>query len=415
MDRAPLPARHGTVIRTPSEFHAGAAAWAKHGGRMHYAIVTETYPPEVNGVALTVQSLENGLRARGHRVSLVRPRQEAASAAPPDHSLVPGFALPRYPGLHAGLPAAGLLGRAWQDATPDAIYIATEGPLGWSALRVARRLGIPVATGFHTRFDEYMRDYRMPWLEPVALGWMRRFHNRADATLVPTRELEADLRGSGFSRVRLLARAVDTQLFDPAKRSEAVRTGFGAAPGAPLLIHVGRLAAEKNLPLALRAFRMLQARRPDARMVCVGDGPLRERLQRDNPDCIFTGEQRGAELARLVASADLFVFPSLSETFGNVTLESMASGVPLIAYDYGAAREHLRDGVHGAAIAPGDEQAFLAAALRLGNDVDTLRSMGRAARAAMLGLSPLQVAADLDVLLAGLRNREHAHVGTAAA
>src|SRR5690606_19633108 len=177
MGRAPLPARHGTVIRTPSEFHAGAAAWAKHGGRMHYAIVTETYPPEVNGVALTVQSLENGLRARGHRVSLVRPRQEAASAAPPDHSLVPGFALPRYPGLHAGLPAAGLLGRAWQDATPDAIYIATEGPLGWSALRVARRLGIPVATGFHTRFDEYMRDYRMPWLEPVP-PWCRPGNSR---------------------------------------------------------------------------------------------------------------------------------------------------------------------------------------------------------------------------------------------
>src|SRR5690606_26148259 len=148
------PHRHRAVIRTPSAFHADAAAWAKRGGHMHYAIVTETYPPEVNGVALTVQSLEHGLRARGHQVSLVRPRQQGASAAPPDHSLVPGFALPRYPGLHAGLPAAGLLGRTWQDAPPDAIYIATEGPLGWSALRAARRLRIPVATGFHTRFGE---------------------------------------------------------------------------------------------------------------------------------------------------------------------------------------------------------------------------------------------------------------------
>src|SRR5690606_39516212 len=202
---------------------------------------------------------------------------------------------------------------------------------------------------------------------------MRRFHNRADATLVPTRELEAGLRGSGFRHVRLLARAVYRQLFDPAKRSEAVRAGFGVAPGAPLLIHVGRLAAEKNLPLALRAFRMLQARRPDACMVWVGDGPLRERLQRENPDCIFTGIQRGAELARLVASADLFVFPSLSETFGNVTLESMASGVPLIAYDYSAAREHLRGGVHGAAIDPGDGQGFVGAALRLGDGVGTRR------------------------------------------
>src|SRR5690606_5468274 len=202
---------------------------------------TETYPPEVNGVALTVQSLENGLRARGHRVSLVRPRQQEVRAAPPDHTLVPGFALPRYPTLRAGMPVTGLLARTWRNSRPEAIYIATEGPLGWSALRAARQLGIPVATGLHTRFDEYMRDYRMSWLEPLALGWMRRFHNRADATLVPTRELESALRDSGFRHVRLLSRAVDTQLFDPAKRSEAVRAGFGVAPDAPLLIHVGRL------------------------------------------------------------------------------------------------------------------------------------------------------------------------------
>src|SRR5690606_19633109 len=207
----------------------------------------------------------------------------------------------------------------------------------------------PGLAGRHTGCDLYRhrRPARLVGPARGAAAWhsggdrlphpLRRIHARlpdavarAGATLVPTRELAADLRGSGFRRVRLLARAVDTQLFDPAKRSEAVRAGFGAAPGAPLLIHVGRLAAEKNLPLALRAFRMLQARRPDACMVWVGDGPLRERLQRENPDCIFTGVQRGADLARLVASADLFIFPSLSETFGNVTLESMASGVPLV-------------------------------------------------------------------------------------
>jgi glycosyltransferase involved in cell wall biosynthesis len=187
------------------------------------------------------------------------------------------------------------------------------------------------------------------------------------------------------------------------------------APGAPLLIHVGRLAAEKNLPLALRGLRMLQAHRPDARMVWVGDGPLREQLQRENPDCLFTGVQRGEELARLFASADLFVFPSLSETFGNVTLESMASGVPVVAYDYAAAREHLRDGVHGAAIAAGDEDGFLAATVRLGSNMPQLRTMGAAAHAAVQGLSPQQVAADLDHLLRRLRNREHAHVDSAAA
>ena len=382
---------------------------------MHYAIVTETYPPEVNGVALTVQSLVTGLRARGHRVSLVRPRQQEAGPADPEQTLVPSFALPRYPGLRAGLPAARLLGRTWRSARPDAIYIATEGPLGWSALRAARRHGIPITTGFHTRFDEYMRDYRMPWLEPVALEWMRRFHNRADATLVPTRELETTLRSSGFRHVRRLPRAVDTALFDPSRRSDAVRAALGVAAGAPLVIHVGRLAPEKNLPLALRAFRRLQAQRPDARMVWVGDGPLRERLQRENPDCAFTGVLRGEALARMFASADLFLFPSRSETFGNVTLESMASGVPVVAYDYGAAREHLRDGIHGAAVPCDDEGAFLAAAVALGRDPDRLRAQGFAAREAVLGLSQQQVAADFDRLLAGLREPEHAHVDDAAA
>ena len=381
---------------------------------MRYSIVTETYPPEVNGVALTVQSLEHGLRDRGHVVSLVRPRQDADASIASD-TLVRSVALPRYPGLRAGLPATRRLLDAWSDARPDAIYIATEGPLGWSALRAARRLGIPAATGFHTRFDAYMRDYRMPWLEPVALRWMRHFHNRADATLVPTRELKGFLDDAGFRHARRLPRAVDTHRFDPAQRNPALRARLGAIGDAPLLIHVGRLAPEKNLSLAVRAFRRLQGLRPDARFLWVGDGPLAATLQRDNPDFVFTGVQRGELLARLFASADLFVFPSRSETFGNVTLEAMASGIATVAYDYGAAREHLRDGEHGAAIEPGDESAFLAAVARIGADVMAMRRMGRAARAAVAGLSTQRVAEDFDRLLAGLAHGEPVDADRAAA
>ncbi|PTT39139.1 glycosyl transferase, partial [Stenotrophomonas sp. HMWF022] len=166
---------------------------------MRYAIVTETYPPEINGVALTVQGLEQGLRAAGHEVDLIRPRQASeALDAVPGTLLVPGAALPRYPGLRFGLPAPIRLGRHWRQQRPDAIYVATEGPLGWSALRTARRLGIPVATGFHTRFDEYLPDYGVAWLQSAAMRWMRRFHNQADATLVPTRELQEFLTEQGF-------------------------------------------------------------------------------------------------------------------------------------------------------------------------------------------------------------------------
>lgn len=375
---------------------------------MRYAVVTETWPPEINGVALTVQALAHGLLARGHAVEVVRPRQPGDRHDPAGERsdgalatlLMRGAALPRYPGLRFGLPAMRALGQHWRQARPDAVYVATEGPLGWSAARAAARLGIPVATGLHTRFDQYMRDYGMPWLEGTALAWMRRFHNRADATLVPTLELGRFLRAHGFERVVRLARAVDTAQLSPERRDDALRARWGAGPDTPIAIHVGRIAPEKNLALAVRAFRAIGRQRPDARFVWVGDGPARDALARENPDFIFCGVQRGAELARHFASGDLFLFPSLSETFGNVTLESMASGLATVAFDTGAAREHLQHQGHGALVA--DESGFIDEAVRLAGDHDRLRAMGRAARAAVLKLRPEQVAAEFDALLAGL-------------
>ncbi|MBO9716331.1 MAG: glycosyltransferase family 1 protein [Pseudoxanthomonas sp.] len=385
---------------------------------MRYTLVTETWPPEVNGVALTVQGLANGLRARGHAVEVVRPRQASDLQEPATEDgmlatvLMRGAALPRYPGLRFGLPATRVLVRHWTRSPPDAIYVATEGPLGWSAMRAARRLRIPIASGFHTRFDHYMRDYGMPWLEGTALAWMRRFHNHADATLVPTTELRDFLDEAGFQRLVRLARAVDTSLLSPALRDDGLRAAWGAGPGTLVAIHVGRIAPEKNLELAVRAFRAIQQQRPDARFVYVGDGPAREALARANPDFIFCGVQRGVDLARHFASGDLFLFPSRSETFGNVTLEAMASGLATVAFDSGAAREHLADGTHGA-LARTDRE-FVEAAVRLAGDHAALRSMGHAARAAMSRLHPDQVAADFDALLAGLARRGDRHAALAA-
>ncbi|SMR04432.1 glycosyl transferase [Xanthomonas fragariae] len=213
-----------------------------------------------------MHGLETGLRARGHQVDVVRPRQgsdtDTATAL-----LVRGASLPRYPGLKFGLPATQHLIRHWRTRQPDAIYVATEGPLGWSAMRAARCLGIPVATGFHTRFDEYLPEYGAAWLQGAALRWMRRFHNHADATLVPTHELQQFLRDGGFERVQLLARAVDSQKFDPNHRDLALRAQWGIEGQGFAAIYVGRIANEKNLPLAIRAFRKLQQIRPKARFV----------------------------------------------------------------------------------------------------------------------------------------------------
>lgn len=372
---------------------------------MHVAIVTETWPPEVNGVALTVHALARGLVALGHEVDVVRPRRPTESTPSSEdfnELLTGGAALPRYPGLRFGLPAQARLARHWQQHTPDALYVATEGPLGHSALAVARKLGVPACTGFHTRFDDFARHYGLSWLTPLVFAGMRRFHNRADATLVPTREL-ADLLGArGFRHVRHLSRAVDTATFHPRHRDDALRAKWGVSDDALAVVHVGRLAAEKNLDLLVRAFRAIERERPQARLVIVGDGPERARLAAAHPDVIFAGLRHGEDLSRHYASADLFLFPSTTETFGNVTLEALASGLPVVAFDYGAAREHIRDARAGVRVPFADEGAFVAAAADLAIDNRRREAMRTHARDAVEGLDPGSVSAHFAALLHAL-------------
>ncbi len=371
---------------------------------MRIGIVSETYPPEINGVALTVHSLAAGLAARGHSVDLIRPRQQQPHQDEPgiDVLSVRGGALPRYPGLRFGLPAARTLRQHWTQQRPDAVYVATEGPLGWSAMRTAKSMGIALSSGFHTRFDSYADHYGVGLLTPLVRGYLRRFHQRAAATLVPTEALADELQAMGVDNARLLRRAVDTQLFHPRYRDETLRTLWGVDAATPVVLYVGRIAAEKNLAVAVQAFRAIQQRMPLARYVWVGDGPERAALQAANPDFIFAGVQRGEALARHYASADLFPFSSLSETFGNVILEALAAGLPVVAFAEGAAREHLRDGINGYCIESGNSAAFIAAAAKLGGNPALIRHMGRAAHQGMAGLSPDAVIRDFEKLLRDL-------------
>lgn len=378
---------------------------------MKITLVSETFPPEINGVALTVQSLALGLNALGHDVEVIRPRQADDNATDDGrihHQLVRGIVMPRYRSLRFGLPTPGELARRWRQQRPDAIYVATEGPLGRSGVIAAQRMGIPVCTGFHTRFDDFVRHYGVGLLSPLVFAWMRRFHNSADATLVPTTELADFLTARGFHRVQLLRRAVSTTQFDPARRDNALRQTWGVRDGQLAVLHVGRIAAEKNLNLATRAFRAIQRHRPDARFIVVGDGPTRQQWQSENPDFVFSGMQRGDDLARHYASADQFLFPSLSETFGNVTLESMASGLATIAFDYGAAREHIQHGLDGMRIDRDDERGFIAASVQLACEDDQRDEMGRRARRTVESLDPASVAENFADLLAGLGQREAA-------
>lgn len=356
------------------------------GPPLRIAVVTETWPPEVNGVSTTIARVVDGLRRRGHALQLIRPRQAGeGDAAPPSapgfsEHLLPGLPIPRYPHLRMGLPAGAALRALWRDAPPDLVHVATEGPLGGSAVRAARRLGLPLSSDFRTNFHAYSRHYGLGWLHRPIMGWLRSVHNRTGFTMVPTEALRAALAAEGFERLAVVARGVDTQAFHPARRSEALRAAWGVAPGQPVLLYVGRLAPEKNLALLLRAFDAMRAERRGLRLVLVGDGPMRADLQRRLPDAVFAGQRLGDELAAHYASGDLFVFPSLTETYGNVTPEAMASGLPVLAFDTAAASQLIRHGDNGLLAAPDDADGFVRLARRLVDDLPAARALGLRAR-----------------------------------
>ena len=362
---------------------------------LRLALVTETYPPEVNGVAMTVARLVQGLRERGHDLQLVRPRQQAGDQADAGAGLhevlMRGLPIPRYPQLKMGLPAKRALVERWTRRRPDLVHIATEGPLGWSALQAASLLKLPVTSDFRTNFHAYSRHYGIAWLHKPIMAYLRKFHNRTACTMVPTAALQRELVGMGFVNVAVVARGVDTQRFTPDWRSAALRASWGAGPGTWVVACVGRLAPEKNLGLLITAFEAMRRVRPDSLLLLVGDGPARAELQARCPEAVFAGMRTGDDLAAHYASADAFVFPSATETFGNVTPEAMASGLPVLAYDYAAASQLIRHGSNGLLAPLGNEAAFVIQAGQLASDPAQTAAMGRLARFTALSQQWAQV------------------------
>ena len=382
-----------TALPLPALLQSG------HESALDICIVTETFPPEINGVARTMSRLVEGLRARGHRVHVVRPRQIIDNTTPSDTTLVAGIQLPLYKELRLGLPARQTLRQLWIQTRPDAVYIATEGPLGHSAMREAQYQNILALSGFHTNFHSYSSHYRLGPLKHLVFHYLRRFHNRTTCTLAPSPELVSRLRQQGFHAVEQMARGVDIDLFSPQRRKTALRREWGFEDNHLGVLYVGRIAAEKNLALAERAFRHIQKKYTQARFVLVGDGPLRTRLERRNPDFVFRGMHTGIPLAEHYASADLLLFPSMTETFGNVVLEAMASGLAVLAYDYAAPRMHIHSGHNGVTVPLGDEALYLAGADRLALPPSQLRSMGAAARSAAEALSWERIVQRFETLL----------------
>lgn len=346
------------------------------------ALVTETWPPEINGVAMTLSRLTHGLSERNWQVTLVRPQQQSTEILDThQHLLVPGLPIPGYKGLRFGLPMQRMLFKRWSEQRPDVVHIATQGPLGWAAMKVAKRLSLPVTTSFHTNFHRYCGHYGLKLISQSVARYLRKFHNQATCTMTPNEPLSQSLRQDGYQNVFTVGRGIDTALFNPERRSDALRAEWQA--NDMVAIYVGRIAAEKNLQGVVDAFVRVQAVRPNTKMVWVGDGPQLRNMREQYPQHIFVGAKRGEELATYYASADIFLFPSLTETFGNVVLEAMSSGLAVVAYRYAAAESYIQHGESGLLAKFGDVADFNAQATQIASQPERMQVMRLAARSAI--------------------------------
>ena len=312
---------------------------------------------------MTLNRLVNGLSQLGHQVHVIRPRQfKGDGRTKPEgytESLVVGVPIPGYDILKMGVAGYNKLYRNWKSFQPDVVHIATEGPLGMQALFSALRNKIPVVSSFHTNFHSYGKHYHLGWLTGIGLAGLKYFHNHTRLTLVPSEDLRQDLMKLGFKYLKIMGRGVDTRLFSPSRRDPLLRKAWGVKEDQPVLIYVGRLAGEKNIPLAVRAYETVKPLRPDMKFVLVGDGPARAAIEKAHPELIFAGMKQGEDLARHYASGDVFLFPSATETFGNVVTEAMASGLAVLGYNYAAPGQFIEHGINGWLAPFDDSEAFL--------------------------------------------------------
>lgn len=346
---------------------------------MRIALITETFLPDVNGVVTTLCRLLEHLRDRGHEALLFAPHDAPGAYAGAEVIPLAGMPLPLYPELKLTPPQFGITARL-RRFRPDVLHLAGLVALGPTGRFVGGRLGLPTVAAYHTDWPAYSAHYGLGTLRGLAYRYLRWIHAGCALTLCPSSATLADLRAHGFRRLRLWRRGIDTEHFHPRYRSEAWRESIGARGGEAVLLYVGRLAQEKRLDLLADALRGLSG----ARLVVVGDGPTRGPLERRMAGLPvhFTGYLRGKALATAYASADVFVFPSDTETFGQVIQEAMASGLPVLAARAGGALDLVREDVTGALFAPGSAAELRGALRRLLADEGRRIEMGRAGRSA---------------------------------
>lgn len=350
---------------------------------MRITLATETFFPQVNGVSRTLEQLVAFLNDSGDQIQLLAPRYK--QGAPQSSALsaihaYPAWQLPFYREIHLPLCRGRTVQSHIAQFNPDLVHVATEGPLGYKTLRVAKAMRLPLVTSYHTNFSQYMQSYGAAILSGGLWKYLRWFHNSGECTLCPSQSIRDILIEKRFTNLTVWGRGVDCRRFSPEKRSQETRRQLGVAPDERLLAYAGRIANEKNLAMLIEAFETLPET-AKTKLVLIGDGPLREKLQhRSDRRVLFPGYKHGEELAALYASSDLFVFPSLTETFGNVMLEAMAAGLPVLAYNVPGPKDVVQHGRTGALVDEVSSAALAEALMKLLAEPDTLAAMAPAAR-----------------------------------
>jgi phosphatidylinositol alpha 1,6-mannosyltransferase len=357
-----------------------------HGGSVRIAYVTESFPPDVNGVAHTAVRVAEHLLSRGHDPLVIAP-EPASGVERPDRGFdfpvvrVRSVGVPVYPGFRVGLPGPRIRQAI---AAHDADLVHVHGPfvLGAAGATAAARLRLPVVSVYATDLPAYARAYHTGRIgQAIAWRRLRHIHNSCDRTLAPCTATAADLKANGVERVQVWARGVDCSRFDPAKRSERLRAEL--APGGELLVgYVGRLAVEKRVELLAQIGAL-----PGVRLVIVGGGPAEQTVRRALPSAVFLGQLGGEHLARIYASLDVFVHSGPHDTFGQTLQEAAASGLPVIAPAAGGPLDLVQDGVTGFLVRPCDQAALAAAVARLVADPSLRQAQGKAGRQMVLGRS----------------------------
>lgn len=350
---------------------------------MKIAYFTDTFYPQINGVTNTLGKLEEYLKNKDIQHMFFTPGypKDINSRNKRNVRRFKSVSFPLYPECRLSIPLYANISRLADRFKPDVVHLVTPLGIGFAGLRYARERGLPIVMSYHTNFDAYLKYYNLEFLEGAIWSFFKWFHSFSDANFCPSKDTMEILKSNGIENLKLWSRGIDTEVFNPKNKDMNLRARLNPE-GRMMFLYVGRLAAEKDLDILLSSIKEISSTHPGkAQFVFAGDGPYAEEMKKSLSDnVVFTGYLKGQALADLYASCDAFVFPSTTETFGNVVLEAMASGLPVVTVNSGGVKDSVLDGVNGFLCKPRDTESFSEAVIKLLDNQSLVEKMSVNAR-----------------------------------